>query len=68
MAECTACESVVVFSVPTRGNGKCSSCYGTGKEQGLGGLVSDIAGTSHADCAACGGTGRCQSCGGTGES
>lgn len=67
MAQCPDCNSVRVEFGPERGNGRCDACYGTGQEQGFGGLLSDATGTGHNPCYKCHGTGQCQTCGGTGE-
>jgi hypothetical protein len=64
MASCKDCYSVEILE--QRGDGKCSLCFGTGKEQGLGGVGADALGIDRADCATCDGSGECQMCGGTG--
>lgn len=65
MAQCPECDSVAVFSIPTRGNGKCSRCHGDGKKL-LSGLNEAIFDTP-LECENCGGSGECPTCGGTGE-
>src|SRR6267154_3433597 len=67
MAECPDCYSVEICAVPPRGDGKCSTCRGTGEEQGLGGWGADFLGVEKADCPICDGSGDCQTCDGTGE-
>jgi hypothetical protein len=62
--QCTSCDSVEIFGM--RGDGNCSVCHGTGKEQGLGGLGADALGFDRQDCYACGGSRKCQTCGGRG--
>jgi hypothetical protein len=63
--QCPDCYSVKIFAM--EGDGKCSGCYGTGEEQGLGGAGADFLGIDRADCSTCGGSGLCQTCDGTGE-
>jgi len=65
MAECPDCEAVAVFSIPRRGNGKCSSCLGDGKRL-LSGLNESFFDTP-LECLNCGGSVECPTCGGTGE-
>jgi hypothetical protein len=67
MAKCPNCYSDRISLDGERGDGKCDECYGTGKEQNLGGVLSDFTGIRGNDCYKCHGTGQCQSCRGTGE-
>ena len=67
MARCPDCYSVRIELGPERGDGRCATCYGSGEEQGLGGVISSATGQEPAPCPECHGTGQCQTCGGTGE-
>jgi hypothetical protein len=60
---CPDCESLVVTSIPERGNGKCSNCHGRGTTNTI---ANDISG-SGTKCPKCNGTGACQTCNGSGE-
>ncbi len=65
MSKCPDCDSIKILG--DEGDGKCSTCNGTG----AGGLLDDIA---HGmipigeapSCDDCGGSGVCQTCDGTG--
>ena len=49
-----------------RGNGRCSTCHGSGKEANvMHALAASVSGASQ-DCRRCGGNGRCVDCGGKG--
>lgn len=48
------------------GSGQCRRCYGTGKEQGLGGWADEQFGERQ-DCDHCSGSGECPTCDGKGE-
>lgn len=67
MEKCLNCYSSRITLHGERGDGKCDVCYGTGKEQSLGGIISDLTGTRDNDCYKCHGTGTCRTCNGSGE-
>lgn len=65
MLQCPDCDSIKMFSAEPEGDGKCSSCHGTG----YGGLVEaffESADVQPPVCDECQGTGKCQKCSGTG--
>lgn len=67
MAKCPDCYSARLTLEGERGDGKCYVCQGSGKEQGLEGIISDLTGLRGGECYECRGTGRCRTCNGTGE-
>ncbi len=67
MTKCPNCYSARLTLDGERGDGKCDACSGTGKEQSLGGILSDFTGLRGSDCYKCHGTGTCQTCRGSGE-
>lgn len=50
MTKCPNCYSDRISLTGERGDGKCDVCYGTGKEQSLGSVLSDITGIRGNDC------------------
>lgn len=65
MSRCSDCFGSVDL-VGFYGDGKCSQCYGTGKDQGfLSGAAASFSGERD-DCWKCEGSATCQTCGGTG--
>ena len=61
---CRNCDNFSIFE--NRGNGKCSKCHGSGKDNSwASGIVKSIAGQAE-KCYLCRGTGTCQKCGGKG--
>lgn len=65
--KCPDCDGVDVFPYSNSGDGRCSTCHGTGKD-----LFDDICNALNPfyqtdnDCRDCHGSGKCQTCGGKG--
>ena len=65
MARCRHCSSW--FSLRPKGDGKCKSCLGSGREAMIQ-AISGMSGlTGSPRCMNCGGTGVCPNCCGSGE-
>ena len=65
MARCPNCDSVEIFSIPERGDGKCSVCHGDGHGTMFDRLAEGFGASK--SCYNCDATGVCPTCGGTGE-
>lgn len=65
MAMCPDCDGPAIFN---QGNGKCSSCNGTGDGGWFGAIARavDITGSTGNSCSNCGGSGVCPTCDGSG--
>jgi len=66
---CPDCDSVAILPLYSdRGDGKCSTCHGTGKGDLFDGICHSLNPFSEGDseCDYCHSTGICQTCGGTG--
>ncbi len=66
MTKCPDCDSTSDL-LGMYGDGKCSTCHGTGSGDLLGQFVDGMFGTKAQGYPTCGGSGTCQTCGGSGE-
>jgi DnaJ-class molecular chaperone len=66
MPQCPDCDSIKIFSELPEGNGKCSTCHGTGFGQFLNTGILEMLNGEQAACEECLGTGQCPTCTGTG--
>ena len=65
MAKCQDCNSIKIFPGTNEGDGKCSTCHGTGNGDLLDQVVHGLL-WGKSECQVCKGSGVCQTCGGTG--
>ena len=66
--QCPDCDSVKINPFVSEGDGKCSTCHGTGAGSVWDHIVAETNpfDDEEATCPECDGTGQCQTCGGTG--
>jgi len=64
--QCPNCDAVKMFCDPPEGDGKCSTCHGTGFARFFDAIALDLLNVEQPACEECYGSGQCQTCGGAG--